>query len=144
MLPELPAVTLRDGSYHPVDSSELAFRTAARAAFREAFLASRPLVLEPVMKVEVETPSEFQGNVQGDISARRGLLVGCDGRGTFSVVRAEVPLAEMFGYATAVRSNTQGKATFSMEFVRYRPVPASVQVQLATAYREKVAAGNAS
>jgi elongation factor G len=134
-------VEVNDGGFHPVDSSDMAFRVCARAAFKQAFLASRPVVLEPIMRVEVETPMEFQGAVQGDLSSRRGLLLGCDMREQSTVIVAEVPLAEMFGYATDMRSNTQGKASFTMEFARYKPVPSSVQVALATKFKEKQAAG---
>ena len=99
---------LSDGGFHPVDSSEMAFKICARAAFKEAFLASKPVLLEPIMRVEVETPTEFQGNVQGDLSSRRGLLLGSDMRDDYTVIVAEVPLAEMFGYSTDLRSATPG------------------------------------
>lgn len=135
-------VDLEDGSYHTVDSSEMAFKIAARQAFKEAFLASKPVILEPIMKVEVETPSEFQGSVQGDLSSRRGILSGSDMRDDFTVIEAEIPLAEMFGYSTDLRSMTQGKATFSMEFSRYRPVPMSIQEQLVSKFKEQQAKGN--
>jgi elongation factor G len=135
-------VNLDDGTYHPVDSSEMAFKIAARMAFREAFLASKPVILEPIMKVEVETPSEFQGPVQGDLSSRRGYLSGSDMRDNYAIIQAEVPLSEMFGYSTDLRSMTQGKATFSMEFSKYRPVPNSIQEQLAAKFREDQAKGN--
>ncbi|MCX6125311.1 MAG: elongation factor G, partial [Proteobacteria bacterium] len=115
-------IDLLDGSFHPVDSSEMAFKIAARAAFKEAFLASKPVLLEPIMRVEVETPVDFQGPVQGDLSSRRGLLLGSDMRDAYAVILCEVPLSEMFGYSTDLRSKTQGKAGFSMEFARYRPV----------------------
>ncbi len=134
-------VTLLEGTYHPVDSSEMAFKVAARQAFKQAFLASKPVILEPIMKVEVETPTEFQGPVQGDLSSRRGFLSGSDMRDDFTVVAAEVPLAEMFGYSTDLRSMTQGKANFSMEFSKYRPVPSSIQEKLVTKYREDLAKG---
>ena len=135
-------VTLEDGTYHPVDSSEMAFKVAARMAFKEAFLESKPVILEPIMKIEVETPSDFQGPVQGDLSSRRGFLSGSDMRDNYAVIQAEVPLAEMFGYSTDLRSMTQGKANFSMEFSRYRPVPQSIQDQLVSKYRDEVAKGN--
>lgn len=133
---------LTDGGFHPVDSSEMAFKIAARAAFKEAFLASKPVILEPIMKVEVETPIEFQGPVQGDLSSRRGMLQGSDMRDDYAVIIAEVPLSEMFGYSTDLRSKTQGKAGFTMEFSCYRPVPSSIQEQLVKKYREEVAKGN--
>jgi elongation factor G len=135
-------VSLEDGTYHPVDSSEMAFKIAARMAFKEAFLESKPVILEPIMKIEVETPSDFQGPVQGDLSSRRGFLSGSDMRDNYAVIQAEVPLAEMFGYSTDLRSMTQGKANFSMEFSRYRPVPQSIQDQLVSKYKEEVAKGN--
>lgn len=135
-------VELDDGGFHPVDSSEMAFKIAARAAFKEAFLASKPCLLEPIMKVEVETPSEFQGPVQGDLSSRRGFLLGSDMRDAYTVLLAEVPLSEMFGYSTDLRSRTQGKASFTMEFSKYRPVPQSIQEQIVSKYREEQAKGN--
>jgi elongation factor G len=135
-------VSLDEGTYHPVDSSEMAFKIAARMAFRQAFLESKPVILEPIMKVEVETPTEFQGPVQGDLSSRRGYLSGSDMRESYTIIQCEVPLSEMFGYSTALRSMTQGKATFSMEFSKYRPVPSSIQEQLASKYREDQAKGN--
>ena len=120
----------------------MAFKIAARAAFKEAFLASKPVLLEPIMRVEVETPSDFQGTVQGDLSSRRGLLMGSDMRDDYAVIIAEVPLSEMFGYSTDLRSATQGKANFSMEFAKYRPVPSSIQEQIVSKYREDQAKGN--
>jgi elongation factor G len=135
-------VDLTDGGHHPVDSSEMAFKIAARAAFKEAFLASKPVLLEPIMKVEVETPTEFQGTVQGDLSSRRGVLSGTDMRDDYTVIMAEVPLSEMFGYSTDVRSKTQGKATFTMEFACYRPVPSSIQEQIVKRHQEDQARGN--
>lgn len=134
-------VDLNDGSFHNVDSSEMAFKIAARAAFKEAFMQSKPVLLEPIMKVEVETPTDFQGPVQGDLSSRRGILMGSNMRDDFTVIEAEVPLAEMFGYSTDLRSKTQGKASFSMEFSCYKAVPNSIQEQLASKYREEQAKG---
>ncbi len=135
-------IILEDGTYHPVDSSEMAFKVAARMAFKEAFLESKPVILEPIMKIEVETPADFQGPVQGDLSSRRGFLSGSDMRDNYAIIQAEVPLAEMFGYSTDLRSMTQGKANFSMEFARYRPVPQSIQDQLVSKFRDDVAKGN--
>ena len=135
-------IDLDDGTFHHVDSSELAFKIAARAAFKEAFMQSNPVLLEPIMKVEVETPSDFQGPVQGDLSSRRGILQGSNMRDDFAVIEAEVPLAEMFGYSTDLRSKTQGKASFSMEFSCYKAVPGSIQEQLASKYREELAKGS--
>ncbi len=135
-------INLDDGGFHPVDSSEMAFKVASRAAFKEAFLASKPVLLEPIMRVEVETPSDFQGTVQGDLSSRRGLLLGSDMRDDYVVIIAEVPLSEMFGYSTDLRSATQGKASFTMEFGKYRPVPSSIQEQIASRYREEQSKGH--
>lgn len=135
-------IELKDGGFHPVDSSEMAFKIAARMAFKQAFLESKPVILEPIMRVEAETPIEFQGTVQGDLSSRRGMLLGSDMRDEYAVILAEVPLSEMFGYSTDLRSKTQGKATFSMEFACYRPVPSSIQEQLVKKFREEQAKGN--
>jgi elongation factor G len=119
-------MNLDDGSFHTVDSSEMAFRTAAVDAFKRAFLASKPCLQEPVMSVEVETPKEYQGAVVGDLNGRRGLIHSADNREQFTVIQAEVPLAEMFGYATVLRSLSKGMATFSMEMSRYARVPESI------------------
>jgi elongation factor G len=113
-------VVLAGGSYHPIDSSEIAFRSAAHQAFEQAFIKANPCILEPIMLVEVETPNEFFGRVQGDLSSRRGLLLGSETMLSYTVIRAEVPLAKMFGYSTDLRSLTSGMATFSMEFACYR------------------------
>lgn len=123
-------VDINDGTYHAVDSSEMAFKIAAKNAFKQAFLAGNPVILEPIMKVEVETPNEFQGTVQGDLSSRRGILAGSDMREDMTIIECFVPLADMFGYSTILRSMTQGKAGFSMEFHDYKPVPAAVQKTL--------------
>ena len=116
-------VRLVDGSYHEVDSSEQAFRIAASIGFREAAKKASPILLEPLMRVEVVTPEEFLGDVMGDLNDRRGRIEGMAPRGNAQVVRAIVPLAEMFGYATDLRSMTQGRATYTMQFERYAPVP---------------------
>ena len=137
-------VTLDDGTYHPVDSSEMAFKQASRQAFKQAFLESKPVILEPIMTVEVETPTEFQGTVQGDLSSRRGFLLGSDIRDNYTVIEAEVPLAEMFGYSTELRSMSQGKASFSMEFAKYRAVPAGIQEKLVATHREEQAKGSSA
>ena len=135
-------ISLEDGTYHPVDSSEMAFKLASRQAFKQAFLNSQPVILEPVMKVEVETPSEFQGTVQGDLSSRRGILAGSDMRDDYTIIQAEVPLSEMFGYSTELRSMTQGKAGFSMEFAKYKAVPRSIQEKLVAKHKEEQAKGS--
>jgi elongation factor G len=124
-------VTLHDGSYHDVDSSEMAFKIAGSMAVKDAFEKADPVILEPVMKVEAIMPEEFMGDVIGDLNSRRGHVDGMESRGTTQVVRAFVPLAAMFGYATDLRSMTQGRATFSMEFSRYSEVPASIASELA-------------
>jgi elongation factor G len=119
-------ITLFDGSYHDVDSSEMAFKIAGSMAFKEGCAKARPVLLEPVMKVDVVTPNQFMGDVNGDLSRRRGVVQGMDESVAGKIIRAEVPLAEMFGYATTLRSMTQGRATFSMEFSKYAEVPSSV------------------
>ncbi|MFC4486694.1 elongation factor G [Tepidiphilus baoligensis] len=120
-------VTLFDGSYHEVDSNENAFKMAGSIAFKEGMKKANPVLLEPIMAVEVETPEEFMGNVMGDLSGRRGVIQGMDDLpGGIKSIRAEVPLAEMFGYATQLRSLTQGRATYSMEFKHYAEAPKSV------------------
>jgi elongation factor G len=118
--------TLTFGSYHEVDSSEMAFRMAGSMAFREAARRASPVLLEPVMHVEVETPEEYAGNVMGDLSSRRGLVQGMEELVGSRIVRADVPLSEMFGYSTILRSMTQGRATFSMEFHHYAEAPDNV------------------
>ncbi|MBD2129012.1 elongation factor G [Microcoleus sp. ZQ-A2] len=123
-------VILEGGSYHPVDSSELAFRVAAKHGFEQAFAMAKPIILEPIMLVDVETPNEYVGRIQGDLSSRRGLVLGSQTMEGYAVIRAEVPLKEMFGYSMTVRSLTAGQASFTMEFATYRPVPASQQAQL--------------
>ncbi len=129
-------VVLYDGSYHEVDSSELAFKIAASQAFKEAFKRANPIILEPVMRLEVIVPKEFLGDVIGDITSRRGKVLGMEPMGTSQLVRALVPLAELFGYATDVRSITQGRANFSMFFSHYEPVPAGLMEEI---LRRKVA-----
>ncbi|WP_018719723.1 elongation factor G [Arhodomonas aquaeolei] len=119
-------VTLFDGSYHDVDSSEMAFKIAGSMAFKDGFAKADPVLLEPVMKVEVVTPEEFMGDVMGDVNRRRGTVQGMEDGPTGKVIRAEVPLKEMFGYATDLRSATQGRASYSMEFVGYAEAPASI------------------
>jgi len=124
-------VTLFDGSYHEVDSSEMAFKIAGSMAVKDAVEKADPTVLEPMMRVEVTMPEQFMGDVIGDLNSRRGQVEGMDSRGTTQVVRAFVPLAEMFGYATELRSMTQGRASYSMELSHYAEVPATVAAELA-------------
>jgi elongation factor G len=119
-------VTFYDGSFHDVDSSEIAFKIAGSMAFRQGCEAATPILLEPVMKVEIVTPDDYMGDVNGDLSRRRGVLQGMDESPAGKIIRAEVPLAEMFGYATDLRSMSQGRASYSMEFGKYAEVPAAV------------------
>jgi elongation factor G len=119
-------ITINDGSSHSVDSSDMAFQAAARGAFKEAYSKAKPVIHEPIMKVVVETPTEFQGSAMGSLNQRRGMIVGTQEEGPMCTVEAQVPLSEMFGYSTVLRSLTQGKAQFTMEFSTYRQVPQSV------------------
>ena len=119
-------VTLFDGSYHEVDSNENAFKMAASMAFKEGMRRASPILLEPMMAVEVETPEDFMGNVMGDLSSRRGMVQGMEDLPSGKAIRAEVPLAEMFGYSTTLRSLSQGRATYTMEFKHYAEAPKSV------------------
>jgi len=128
---------INDGSYHPVDSSDIAFQLAAIGGFKDAYAKAAPVIMEPIMKVAVEGPSEFQGGVMGSINQRRGVIVGTFEEGNYTVVEAEVPLAEMFGYSTVLRSLTQGKAEFTMEFATYKQVPKSVAEELIKAYEQE-------
>jgi len=132
-------VVLNDGQAHAVDSSDIAFQEAARGAFRESVPKAGPQILEPIMKVEVEGPSEFHGGVVGILMQRRGIVIGATEADGFSRVEAEVPLADMFGFSTVLRSASQGKAEFTMEFSRYAPVPASVSEELVKKHREELA-----
>jgi elongation factor G len=119
-------VTLHYGSYHEVDSNENAFKMAASMAFKEGMRRASPVLLEPIMAVEVETPVDFVGNIIGDLSSRRGMLQGQEDVAGTMVIKAEVPLAEMFGYSTTMRSLTQGRATYTMEFKHYSEAPKNV------------------
>ena len=130
-------VTVNDGKSHSVDSSERAFTQAAVGAFKQAYMKAGPVILEPIMKLSVEGPSEFQGNVMSSINQRRGLIASATEDGVFTNIEAEVPLAEMFGYATTLRSLTQGKAEFTMEFSRYAKVPEALSEELKKSKREK-------
>jgi elongation factor G len=133
------SITLDDGAAHSVDSSDIAFQEAARGAWRESYHRSAPQILEPMMKVAVEGPVEFQGGVVGILMQRRGIIVGSTDSEGFCRVEAEVPLAEMFGFSTVLRSATQGKAEFTMEFSRYAPVPAAIAEELIKRHREEQA-----
>ena len=123
-------VSLTDGSYHEVDSNEMAFKIAGSMGFKEAAKKAKPVLLEPVMDVEVVTPTEFQGAVVGDLNSRRGKIISMDARATAQVIRANVPLGQMFGYATDVRSMTQGRATYTMQFARYEEVPRPIAEEI--------------
>ncbi|MFQ5904871.1 MAG: elongation factor G, partial [Candidatus Binatia bacterium] len=123
-------VTLLDGSYHDVDSSEIAFKIAGSLAFKDAVSKANPVLLEPIMAVEVVVPEEFMGEVIGDISSRRGKILGMDSRPAAQVIEARVPLAEMFGYATELRSMTQGRANYTMQFSHYEPVPVTISEEI--------------
>src|SRR5664280_25152 len=135
-------VLINDGASHAVDSSDMAFQACARGAFREAYLRAKPVIHEPIMKVVVETPAEFQGSVMGLLNQRRGMIVGSQDEGVMCVIEAQMPLAEMFGFSTILRSSTQGKAQFTMEFSIYRQVPQSIaeKIALEVAQNKKSAA----
>ncbi|MGH9059151.1 MAG: elongation factor G, partial [Acidimicrobiales bacterium] len=128
-------VTLTYGSYHDVDSSEMAFKIAGSLAVKKAARLAKPVLLEPVMAVEVVTPEDYMGDVIGDLSARRGRIEGMEQRGTTHVIRAHVPLSDMFGYATDLRSRTQGRATYTMQFHSYQEVPESISREIVARVR---------
>ncbi|MCK5737133.1 MAG: elongation factor G, partial [Spirochaetaceae bacterium] len=123
-------MTVTDGSSHAVDSSDMAFQTAGLMGFRDAYKKAGPIILEPIMKVVVEGPSEFQGNIFGSINQRRGMILASQEEGVNCSVEAEVPLSEMFGYSTTLRSSSQGKAEFTMEFAKFSKVPQSIGEEL--------------
>jgi elongation factor G len=123
-------VTLYDGSYHDVDSNEMAFKIAGSMAFKEGAKKARPVLLEPIMKVEVITPEDHMGDVMGDLNRRRGIIQGMEDGPSGKMIHAQVPLGEMFGYATDLRSMTQGRATYTMEFDKYNEAPASIAEQV--------------
>jgi len=143
-LGEYPIVGVRcileDGSSHDVDSSDMAFQICARGCFRETFLKMKPVLLEPVMKLEVEVPSQFQGAVTGELVSRRGMIVASELNGNIAKLEAEVPLAETFGYSTDLRSMTQGQGTFTMEFSKYKRVPQSIQTEVLEEKRKQLVA----
>ena len=130
-------VTLFDGSYHEVDSNENAFRMAASTAFKDGMRKGSPALLEPIMAVEVEMPEDKMGDVMGDLSSRRGVIQGMDEVTGGKVIRAEVPLAEIFGYSTTVRSVTQGRASYTMEFMHYAEAPKTVAEAIINRYSGK-------
>jgi elongation factor G len=130
-------VVINDGASHSVDSSEMAFQAAARGAFLEGYAKAKPVIHEPIMKVVVETPTDFQGAVMGSLNQRRGMIIGTQDEGPFTIIEAQVPLSEMFGYSTVIRSLTQGQAQFTMEFATYKQVPKQVGEDLEKEYQEK-------
>ncbi len=137
------SITLNDGAYHAVDSSDIAFQEAARGAWREAYKKAAPQILEPLMKTALEGPSEFQGGMVGLLMQRRGIIIGTTEGDGFCRVEADVPLSEMFGFSTALRSATQGKAEFTMEFSRYAPVPSALAEELIDKYQKEQGAKKA-
>jgi elongation factor G len=135
-------IVVNDGLHHPVDSNEMAFKTCAMTGFRESYFQAKPVILEPIMKVGVEGPEEFQGTMMGLVNQRRGVIMGSSGNGGYCQIEAEVPLTEMFGFSTDLRSGTQGKGEFSMEFSKYSAVPRAVQEDMVAKYKAKKAAEN--
>ncbi|MBS2040078.1 elongation factor G [bacterium] len=129
--------TINDGAFHPVDSSEMAFRICAQTAIRENYQAAGPIILEPIMKVEVAAPEEFQGSVTGGLNQRRGVILNSETNDGYVTAQAFVPFSEMFGYSTSLRSATQGKGEFSMEFAKYEPVPKNAQEEMVRLFQEK-------
>ena len=132
--------TLYDGSYHEVDSNEMAFKIAGSLAFKDAAKRAHPVLLEPVMSVEVVVPEEYMGTIIGDLNSRRGRIEGMEHRAGSQVIKANVPLSEMFGYATQMRSNTQGRATYSMHFNRYEEAPRAISEEIIAKVQGKSAA----
>ena len=128
---------INDGAYHAVDSSDVAFQLAAIGAFKEGYMKAKPVIMEPIMKVSVEGPTEFQGSIMGSINQRRGIIIGTMEEGNYTVVEADVPLSEMFGYSTILRSLTQGKAEFTMEFSAFKQVPKTVNDELIKKYQSE-------
>ena len=135
-------VTCFDGSHHPVDSSENAFKVAGSMGFKKVFKDAKPMILEPINDVEVRVPEEFMGDVMGDISSRRGKILGMDAEGRFQVIRAKVPLAELYKYTSTLKSLTGGRGLFKCSFSHYETVPPDIQERLVTIYEEKRAEGN--
>jgi elongation factor G len=126
---------INDGAFHAVDSSDIAFQLASIGGFKEGYMKAKPVIMEPIMKVAVEGPTEFQGAVMGSINQRRGMIIGTTDEGSYTAIEAEVPLSEMFGYSTTLRSLTQGKAEFTMEFATFKQVPRGVSEELIKKYQ---------
>jgi elongation factor G len=133
-------VTLLDGSFHAVDSDQLSFELAAKMAFKEAIPRAKPVLLEPIMKLEVVTPEENMGDIVGDLNRRRGQVDGMDDRNGAKVIKAKVPLSEMFGYVTALRTMSSGRATSSMEFSHFDPAPKGISDEVIAVSKGKVSA----
>ena len=131
-------VTLYDGSYHDVDSSEMAFKIAGSLGLKEAARKAKPVLLEPIMSVEVVVPEEYMGDVIGDLNSRRGRIEGLELRGTTQIIKSAVPLAEMFGYATELRSRTQGRGSFTMHFGKYEEVPGAIAEEIVSKVQGKI------
>ena len=123
-------INVKDGSFHQVDSDAMSFELCARQGFREAGRKAKPVLLEPIMKVEVLTPEKYMGDVQGDLNRRRGMIDGMDSKHGVEVIKAKVPLSEMFGYVTQLRSLSSGRATSTMEFSHYAPAPANISEEV--------------
>ncbi|HMV26610.1 MAG TPA: elongation factor G, partial [bacterium] len=136
------AVTLYDGSYHDVDSDELSFKIAGAQAFRKGFKEGHPIILEPIYEVEITIPEEYLGAIMGDISSRRGQILGMEADGHFQIVKAQLPLAEILKYATILRSMTSGRGMFRKKFDHYAEVPHEQAAKLMKEYEERKAAGN--
>ncbi len=132
---------INDGAFHAVDSSDVAFQLAAIGGFKEGYMKAKPVIMEPIMKVAVEGPTEFQGAIMGSINQRRGMIIGTTDEGSYTVIEAEVPLSEMFGYSTTLRSLTQGKAEFTMEFATFKQVPRGVSEELIKKYQQEKSKG---
>jgi elongation factor G len=130
-------VTINDGAWHAVDSSDIAFQEAARGAWRDAYPKAKPIILEPVMKVDVEGPAEFQGSMVSTLMGRRGIITATSEEDGYARIESEVPLAAMFGYSTELRSATQGKAEFAMEFSRYAKAPDGISQELTKKYQDE-------
>jgi elongation factor G len=133
-------IVVTDGSYHDVDSDALSFEICARTAFREAIPKAKPVLLEPIMKMEVITPEQYMGDVVGDLNRRRGIIEGMDSKGNAQVIKAKVPLGEMFGYVTQLRTLTSGRATSTMEFSHYAETPRNISEEVIAKAKGKKAA----
>jgi elongation factor G len=129
-------VTLFDGKFHDVDSDEVSFKIAASHAFKKGFLEAKPVILEPIYDITIKVPEEFMGDVMGDISSRRGKISGMDSQGPFQIIKAKVPLAELYKYSTQLRSLTSGRGLHTREFSHYEPVPKDVEAKIIAEYKK--------